>query len=68
MNQQMQLTYQIVDTLTCSLDKLVHSCVMNSRAYFHTTPSLELLSNYVYGKFDNTILHFETYPYLKRKI
>ena len=49
-------TDDIADALICSLDSPIESWVMDSGASFHTTPSKELLSNYVSGKFGKVYL------------
>ena len=49
-------TYEFDDALICSLDSFVDSWVMDSSASFHTTPSKELLSNYVSGRFGKVYL------------
>jgi len=49
-------TDEIEDALLCSLDKSIDSWIMDSGASFHTTPSLELLSNYVSRKFGKVYL------------
>ena len=49
-------TDEIGDALICSLDNPVESWVIDSGASFHTTPSRELLSNYVSGSFGKVYL------------
>jgi len=38
---------EIENALICSLDSFINSWIMDSSVSFHTTSSLELLSNYV---------------------
>ena len=49
-------TEESADALLCSLDNHIDSWVVDSGASFHTTPSLDLLSNYVSGKFGKVYL------------
>ena len=49
-------TDEIEDALLCSLDSSIDSWIMDSGASFQTTPSLELLFNYVPGKFGKLYL------------
>jgi len=50
------VTDEFDDVLICSLDSLVDSWVMDSGASFHTTPSKDLLSNYISGRFGKVYL------------
>ena len=47
---------EIEDALLCSLDSSIDLWIIHSGASFHTTPYLELLSNYVLGKFGKVYL------------
>jgi len=49
-------TDEIEDALLFSLDSSIDSWIMDSGASFHTTHSLELLSNYITGKFGKVYL------------
>ena len=49
-------TDELDDALICSLDSPVDSWIMDSGASFHTTPSKDLLSNYVSGRFGKVYL------------
>ena len=50
-------TNEIEDVLLCTLDNSIDSCIMDSKVcHFYTIPSLELLSNYVSGKFGKVYL------------
>jgi len=49
-------TDEIEYALLCSLNSSIDSWIMDSGTSFHTTPSLELLSNYVLGKFGKVYL------------
>lgn len=49
-------TDELDDALICSLDSPVDSWVMDSGASFHTTPSKDLLSNYISGRFGKVYL------------
>nr|KYP34487.1 Retrovirus-related Pol polyprotein from transposon TNT 1-94 [Cajanus cajan] len=49
-------TDEIDDALICSLDSPIESWIMDSGASFHTTPSNELLTNYVSGRFGKVYL------------
>jgi len=47
---------EFINALFCSLDSLVDSWVMDLGASFHTNTSIEHLSHYVSGKFENVYL------------
>jgi len=61
-------TDELDDALICSLDSPDDSWIMDSGASFHTTPSKDLLSNYIFGRFGKVYLQIENLLTLSEEV